>query len=203
MFKIKYLLVAVLLTLAAPVFAGGWAAIQLDAPLTDINAGEVTRIGFTVYQHGYNAVHELMWEGKKVMIEPQLTFTNAATREKVEATAVHTGDVGHFVAEVVFPNAGEWRMEVTTEPLLTETKFEPLSVAAAATAAEQPAAQPVVKTEVQPAVQTAPQPAPQAEPTSNLLIYGLVALLAVILLSGGGLWWLSRTARTPQIARPQ
>ncbi len=104
--------IALLLALAAPTLAGGWATIALDSPPKAPVAGETQSIGFTVLQHGHNPVHEIYGE----KITPHLTAMNRTTGEKVRVEARQQGAVGHFVAEVTFPSAGTWEWEITPDP---------------------------------------------------------------------------------------
>ena len=96
----------------APVIAGGWAGIALDAPPEPPVAGEVLRIGFTVLQHGHNPVNEI--HGQKVT--PHLSATNRETAETVRVEARQQGAVGHFVVDVTLPSAGTWEWQITPDP---------------------------------------------------------------------------------------
>ena len=51
-----FLALGLALTLALPVFAGGWAVITLDELPMNVVAGESLGIGFTVRQHGRNSI---------------------------------------------------------------------------------------------------------------------------------------------------
>jgi plastocyanin len=104
--------------LATPALAGGWATVRLDQPPGDVPAGTPWRFGFTVLQHDVTPNSD---------VTPVIHAINKATGEKVTATARQEGPVGHFVAELTLPAAGEWKWEITPEPF-AGTSFETLRV---------------------------------------------------------------------------
>ena len=60
-------------------------------------------------------------------VTPVLRAVHKETGEEITATGRQEGAVGHFVAEVTFPRAGEWKWSI--EPLpFAETSFETLTV---------------------------------------------------------------------------
>jgi hypothetical protein len=127
MIRISFALFILFLTLAfvPAVLAGGWAVVTLDQLPGEIHAGQPTTIGFRVLQHGVRPVHDL---GPDMPIEPVLAAHNPATGERVEVVARPVEEIGHFVAEIVFPSDGEWEWMITPEPFPAETRFEPLNV---------------------------------------------------------------------------
>jgi hypothetical protein len=103
---------AMLLVLAVPVFAGGWAEIVADAQTTEPPVeGQPVTVGFLVLQHGETAAG---WE------TPTVHFTNASTGETIDVVATNDRADGHFVANVVLPGAGYWSWQVTLKDLVSD-----------------------------------------------------------------------------------
>lgn len=125
-----------LLSLALPVAAGGWATATMDSGPIDPTVGTPVEIGFVLKQHG---VTPISWE--------MVTFsgTNIETGEQVSVEAQPKGPVGHYVATVTFPSAGDWRWSLALRDLLLdETTFPTITVrAAGAPAPSTPAAIPI------------------------------------------------------------
>jgi plastocyanin len=107
-----------LLILSTPVLAGGYAVVRLDEPPGDVAAGTPWRFGFMVLQHDITPNSD---------VTPVVTAWNRETGEEITATGVQQGPVGHFVAEITFPSAGEWKWQIMPEPF-AETSFETLVV---------------------------------------------------------------------------
>lgn len=95
------------LALVTPALAGGWTAVALDRVPTDARAGQAFTLGFMVRQHGVTPINS---------VTPVLRARNAATGESLIATAHQDGPVGHFVVDLTFPAAGDWRWSVTPQP---------------------------------------------------------------------------------------
>jgi plastocyanin len=109
---------AALAALAAPALAGGYAVVRLDEPPGDVLVATPWRFGFMVLQHDVTPNSD---------VTPIVHALHKETGEEVTATGQQEGAVGHFVAEVIFPRAGEWKWSI--EPLpYAETSFETLSV---------------------------------------------------------------------------
>jgi plastocyanin len=104
--------------LAAPVLAGGYATVRLDEPPGDVVAGTPFRFGFTVRQHDVTPTND---------VTPIVRARNMETGEEITANARQEGTVGHFVAELTLPTAGNWKWAVYPEPF-AETSFESLHV---------------------------------------------------------------------------
>jgi hypothetical protein len=103
---------AMLLVLAAPVLAGGWADIVADGQTGKPPVeGQPTKVGFTVLQHG---VTPAPWETATVH------FTDSRTGESLDVTATNDRDDGHFVATATLPHAGFWSWQVTLRDLLSQ-----------------------------------------------------------------------------------
>jgi hypothetical protein len=115
---------ALLLTLVAPVFAGGWADIVADAQTTTEPPveGQPIDIGFLVLQHG---VTPAAWETATVH------FTNASTGQTMDVLATNDRADGHFIATATLPAAGSWTWRVTLKDLLSEQAPVAMTVVAA------------------------------------------------------------------------
>jgi hypothetical protein len=124
-----------LLSLALPAAAGGWATATIDPGPIEPTAGTPVDIGFVLKQHGETPIS---WE--------MVTFTssNIETGEQVSVAAQPKGPIGHYVATVTFPSAGNWRWSLSLRDLLLdETTFPTIAVrAAGAPAPSTPAAIP-------------------------------------------------------------
>jgi hypothetical protein len=91
------------LAIAAPAVAGNWAVSTLDEPPPTPVAGVATSLGFTILQHG-------------VTPAPWVTATlvlSGPEAERLEVPLRADGDLGHFLAAVTFPQAGEWTWSIT------------------------------------------------------------------------------------------
>jgi hypothetical protein len=95
---------AMLLVLAAPVFAGGWADIVADGQTTTPKEGGSVAIGFRVMQHG---VTPAPWETATVH------FVNSSTGTAFDVVAKNDDPNGHFVATATIPESGFWSWQVT------------------------------------------------------------------------------------------
>ena len=106
---------ALLLMLAVPVAAGGWAEIVADAQTTTTDTppteGQPIDIGFLVLQHG---VTPAGWETATVH------FTNASTGKTMDVVAKNDRPDGHFLATVTLPEAGFWSWHVTLKDLQSD-----------------------------------------------------------------------------------
>jgi plastocyanin len=112
------MLIAALVALSAPALAGGYAVVRLDEPPGDVLVGTSWQFGFMVLQHDVTPNSD---------VTPIVHALHKKTGEEVTATGRQEGAVGHFVAEVTFPRAGEWKWSI--EPLpYGETSFETLTV---------------------------------------------------------------------------
>ena len=104
---------SLILLLAAPVLAGGWAEIVVDAQ-TDTAPpveGQPITLGFTVLQHG---VTPAGWE------QPTVHLTDALTGRTTDIAATGRGKDGHFVATVTLPTSGFWTWTVSLRDLAND-----------------------------------------------------------------------------------
>jgi hypothetical protein len=120
---------AMLLILAVPVLAGGWAEIVADAQTTTEPPveGQPIDIGFLVLQHG---VTPAGWETATVH------FTNASTGKTMDVVATNDRPDGHFVATATLPEAGFWSWQVTLKDL--ESDHLPIALTVRTAAGELP-----------------------------------------------------------------
>lgn len=102
---------AMLLLLAVPVMAGGWAEIVADGATTTPREGSSIDIGFLVLQHGQTPAP---WETATVH------FTNSSTGERFDVVAKNDRPDGHFVATATIPEAGYWSWQVTLQDLQSQ-----------------------------------------------------------------------------------
>lgn len=99
---------AVILGVGTPVAGGGWAVGSLDA-LPDARAGQTEQVGFMILQHGITPRHFDDTVPGDVGIE-----IAAANGEVEFFEALPAAKVGHYVADVTFPAAGEhtWSIQM-------------------------------------------------------------------------------------------
>ena len=114
--------VALLLALAAPVFAGGWAEIVADSQTAEPPVEDKpVAVGFLVLQHGQTPAP---WE------TPTVHFTDASTGKVIDVVASNDRADGHFTATAALP-AGYWSWQVTLKDLVSEHMPVSFSVATA------------------------------------------------------------------------
>ena len=109
---------AALLFMATPADAGGWATVRLDVPLGAVEAGQPLRLGFMVMQHDVRP-----YPDADAILEAQ----HKETGQKLSASAFEEGPEGHYVVEVAFPEAGNWKWSIIPAPF-AGTSFETLPV---------------------------------------------------------------------------
>lgn len=91
----------VLLALAAPAFAGGWATVGMSSTPAGAEPGKPWNVEMTILQHGRTPLDGL---------NPSLTIINGDARETFYAKP--TGEPGVYRVAVTFPTAGRWSYEV-------------------------------------------------------------------------------------------
>jgi hypothetical protein len=124
--------IALLLALAAPVLAGGWAEIVADAQTVEPPVeGKPLEVGFLVLQHGQTAAP---WETATVH------FTNTSTGKTMDVVATNDREDGHFTATAALPEAGYWSWQVTLKDL--ESNHIPVSLTVHTAAGQLPAYDP-------------------------------------------------------------
>jgi hypothetical protein len=124
--------VAMLLVLAVPVLAGGWADIVADAQTTTPPvAGRPIDVGFKVMQHG---VTPAPWETASVH------FLDVSSGDKIDVVATNDDPNGHFSATATLPHAGYWSWQVTLKSL--ESDHVPVTIAVKAADGKLPSIDP-------------------------------------------------------------
>jgi hypothetical protein len=110
---------AMLLILAVPVIAGGWAEIVADAQTAKPPVeGQPTEVGFKVMQHG---VTPAPW------VTATVHFVDMSSGKAIEVKARNNNPNGHFVATATLPRAGYWSWQVTLMDL--ESQHVPVTLA--------------------------------------------------------------------------
>jgi hypothetical protein len=101
--------VVMVLLLATPVLAGGWATVTVDdVPLT-VRVDEAIQLGFVVRQHGSHPI-------TLTNPSPLLIARHLQSGETVQFEAVPDAETGHYSVEVTFPAAGEWAWQIHPAP---------------------------------------------------------------------------------------
>jgi hypothetical protein len=104
--------IGLLLALAAPVLAGGWATIVADAQTGKPPVeGQPITIGFKVMQHG---VTPAPWETATVHL------VDASTGDALDVPSRNDDPNGHFTANVTLPHAGYWTWSVALQDLAVQ-----------------------------------------------------------------------------------
>ncbi|CAN5626976.1 hypothetical protein BH24ACT5_BH24ACT5_19430 [soil metagenome] len=89
---------------AAPVAAGAWAVVSLDE-MPDLRAGQAVEIGFTVRRHGVTL------ENSEEFGEMTVVLAGPSGSQRFEVE--QEGSLGHHVAIIEVPDAGEYSWKVT------------------------------------------------------------------------------------------
>ncbi len=96
---------AAVVLIAPAALAGGWAVTSFDQLPPEFQAGETYPLGYTVLQHGQTPVQ----------VDTEIVARSEDGRQ-VSFTGVPEGPVGHYLAEVRFPQSGRWSWQVTQGP---------------------------------------------------------------------------------------
>jgi hypothetical protein len=174
MSRIALLAAVAFAALTGTAHAGGWATVELGEAPGSLVAGTPWKVELIVKQHGITPMSD---------VTPSVEITNDAGVVRT-FPARPTKTTGHYVADVTFPSAGEWRTRLYDG--FTDAvphRLSPLTVTAPG-AAPQPAVTPERRTALAP-------PADAGFPWPQAIAIGLVALLFL----GGLLATLDRTRR--------
>ncbi len=119
-YLITLLVLVVVLVASATATAGGWATVGF-APLPDgTTAGATWKPKITVLQHGRTPLGGL---------SPIVTISGG---EAVRSfTATETPEVGVYEANVVFPERGDWRVEIDSGFGDSRVTYGPVSIGTA------------------------------------------------------------------------
>lgn len=133
----QFLPLILILITAITASAGSWTTIQIEEMPTEIKAGQLVNVVFTVRQHGQHLVHELPTNDKSVIpITPVITIEHTETGETQQFTVQRAKQVGYFTAALQFPTAGEWSWHIESAPLHSTTELPSLTIKAAAAVSE-------------------------------------------------------------------
>jgi hypothetical protein len=127
------IMIAVFLVLMAQAAgAGGWAVGTLDEASPELRAGKPTAVGYTIRQHGRTPVD---------LENTAIRLRSLTTGELLVFPGRRSGAVGHYIADVIAPEAGEWTWELD----MADFRLQPLGTVTvlASNAPVAPAAQPV------------------------------------------------------------
>jgi hypothetical protein len=97
---------AAVLTIGAgsAALAGGWAVTTFDSLPPAFSAGETYALGYTIRQHGVAPVN---------VDRTEIVIWRDGSGDKHAFEGAREGPIGHYVARVTFPAAGEWNWQVT------------------------------------------------------------------------------------------
>ena len=88
-----------LLVLALPLRAGGWAVLTLETLPTEVAAERPLTIRFSVRQHGQHLMTDL---------SPTITAVHAATQDSFVVEVSPAAKDGVYTAVLTFPRRGQW-----------------------------------------------------------------------------------------------
>jgi hypothetical protein len=114
------------LLLTMPTAAGGWAAVNIipDEAGPKPVAGVAWPLEVQVLQHGVTPID---WE------QVSIVGRNPASGMVVAANAHASDTVGRYLAEVVFPDAGDWTLELGLGQLAFDPNSTTITVGASPT----------------------------------------------------------------------
>lgn len=98
--------ISLLVVAVTPVAAGGWATARLDDPPADIAVEKPWRFGFMVRAHDVTPID---------IGNAEIVARHRSGETILRATAIHEGEIGHYVSELTFPEPGEWKWGVNVE----------------------------------------------------------------------------------------
>lgn len=109
--------------LAGVAAAGGMATATLDRPPEEPVANEPMTMGFTLLQHGLRATE---WGSATLHV------IDTGTDRRTSFPATPAGGPGHWVADVIFPAPGSYRIEITHDLVIEPRNFGETVVSVAA-----------------------------------------------------------------------
>jgi len=120
------LAIPLVLVLAAPAYAGGWATVGMSSTPAGLGPGEPWNVELTILQHGRTPLDGL---------QPAITIINGDARETFPAEPA--GKPGVYRATVTFPAAGRWSYQVD-DGFISERPhtFAPVQISASAAAGD-------------------------------------------------------------------
>ncbi|HEX5166143.1 MAG TPA: hypothetical protein VFV93_12155 [Thermomicrobiales bacterium] len=108
-----------ILAMASTAVAGGWATVEMDKPVTQIEVNEPMTLDFTLLQHGVTPT-----DWTTTYVEAR----NNETGETLRFDAIAGSEVGRWTVDVTFPSAGTWHWAIKTEELAVEDTFPAIEV---------------------------------------------------------------------------
>jgi hypothetical protein len=105
------------LVVPATAGAGGWATIGFAPLPDDVEPGQTWTPELTILQHGVTPLDGL---------SPTITITGAEAAEVFTATP--TGEPGKYVANVVFPSAGSWGINIDSSFGESRLTYGPVAI---------------------------------------------------------------------------
>lgn len=106
--------------------AGGWATVEIEKPVTRVEAGTPTTIDFRLLQHGATPTN---WT------TTYFEATNQDTGETMRVDASPGDETGRWSVNVTFPSAGAWDWSIKTDELQVEGTFPTFDVVGGAASA--------------------------------------------------------------------
>ena len=105
---------------------GGWASITVDPRPDSVTVGQPVRLAFLIKQHG-----ETPMAGLKPRIE-----LRAPGRDTVRIAAKELKEKGRYAADVAFPAAGEWSINIHSSFMKSEIDLPRMKVVGTARVAK-------------------------------------------------------------------
>jgi hypothetical protein len=133
--RVLILALTLVLGLAAPAAAGGWAVTTLDALPGEIVAGETYQIGWTIRQHGQTPIDVESMGGTT-----EIVASAPGGKKTLSFLGRRDGPTGHYVTSVTFPIEGTWTWQVTQGPFEAQSLGTVVVAAAGAQAGKDAAA---------------------------------------------------------------
>jgi mono/diheme cytochrome c family protein len=119
----------VLASLGAAAFTfGGWAVITVDELPRSLTVSRPVNIAFTVRQHGIKPL-----DGLRPTV---VAASEKKATGEVRASASASGPAGHYVATVVVPRDGNWRITINSGFMASRITLPPIRAVAAGTRIE-------------------------------------------------------------------
>jgi hypothetical protein len=111
--------IAAVLASAPQASAGGWASVGFE-PLPDgTSAGSTWSPTIFVRQHGITPLAGL---------QPVVVLNDARTGAEETVLATETADAGVYEADVVFPEAGDWRVTILSGWGDSQVTYGPVAI---------------------------------------------------------------------------
>jgi hypothetical protein len=100
---------------------GGWATINVDPRPDSVAVGQPLHLAFMVKQHGVTPLAGL---------KPRITLRSAG-QDTIRVMAKEATETGRYYADVSFPAAGEWSINIHSGFMRSETDLPRIRVVSA------------------------------------------------------------------------